>query len=206
METPAGRTTTAEADEGADGLPEKCGVERMSDANGYESRLWRLLEEQKLADLSQFHRRGFFDEVPLYSRESDIQFLPHDENEATKVLLGFALKFLQSVVAYERHPAGYFAAVTVWDFSDDPIVPNLFVWCDTVRGLEEKLALKATKTRFAKRIKKLVPGLGLGDPFDILEDTSTVPDTPRVVYLPARLPYPGFASLDHFRRPMRAAK
>lgn len=178
----------------------------MSDANEYESRLWRLLEGHKLTDLSQFHRRGFFDEVPLFSRESDLHFLPRDENEATKVLLRFALKFLQSVVAYERHPGGYFAAVTVWDFSDEPIVPNLFVWCDAVRGLEEKLALTVTKTPFAKRIKKQVPGLNLGASFDVLEDTSTVPDTPRVFIAPARSPYSGFASLDHFRKPVRAAK
>lgn len=127
-------------------------------------------------------------------------------NEATKVLLRFALKFLQSVVAYERHPGGYFAAVIVWDFSDEPIVPNLFVWCDAVRGLKEKLALKATKTPFAERIKKWVAELSLGSPFDVLEDTSTVPDTSRVFIAPARPPYSGFASLGRFRMPVRAAK
>ena len=47
----------------------------MNNGNNYESRLWGLLEEEKLADLSQFHQRGFFDEVPLYSREADIDFL-----------------------------------------------------------------------------------------------------------------------------------
>ena len=88
----------------------------MIDTDNYESRLWRLLEKGKLADLSQFHRPGFFDEVPLYSRESDVDFLPDDET-ANEVLLGFALKFLKSVIAYEQHRSGYFAAITVCDFT-----------------------------------------------------------------------------------------
>jgi hypothetical protein len=46
----------------------------------------------KLADLSQFHRRGAFDEVPLFSRECDITFLPQEGNGASEILLRFALK------------------------------------------------------------------------------------------------------------------
>src|SRR5437762_4130479 len=88
-----------------------------NNANDYESRLWRLLEKEKLADLSQFHRHGFFDEVPLYSRESDISFLPGDKDEASAILLRFALKYLKSVVAYEEHQTGYFAAITVSSLS-----------------------------------------------------------------------------------------
>ncbi len=178
----------------------------MRDMNNYESRLWRLLEEKKLADLSQFHRRGFFDEVPLYSRASDVAFLPDDENEANGILLKFALKYLKSVVAYELHRTGYFAAITVWSFPDSPIVPNLFVWCGALRELKKKLALKAVATPFGKQLKKLVPRLNLGDHLEVLEQASTIPDTIRVFVAPARPPYRGFVTLDHFRRPARASK
>jgi hypothetical protein len=178
----------------------------MSDINNYESRLWELLEAKKLADLSQFHRPGFFDEVPLYSRASDVDFLPRDENEANRVLLRFAVKYLKSVVAYEPHRTGYVAAITVWSFSDSPIVPNLFVWCGALRELKKKLALKVVATPFGKHLKKLVPRLNLGDHLEVLEQTSTVPDTIRVFIAPAKPPYHGFVTLDHFRRPARATR
>jgi hypothetical protein len=178
----------------------------MSDMNNYESRLWRMLEEKKLADLSQFHRPGFFDEVPLDSRQSDVDFLPEDESEANGVLLRFTLKYLKSVVAYEPHRTGYMAAITVWSFADSPMVPNLFVWCGALRELKKKLALKAVATPFGKRMKKLVPRLKVGDRLDVLEQASTVPDTIRVFIGPARPSYPGFVTLERFRRPARASK
>ena len=178
----------------------------MSDINNYESRLWRLLEAKKLADLSQFHRPGFFDEVPLYSRASDVDFLPRDENEANGILLRFAVKFLKSVVAYEPHRTGYVAAITVWSFSDSPIVPNLFVWCGPLRELKKKLALKVVATPFGKRLKKLIPTLNLAERVEVLEQASAEPDTIRVFIGPARPPYQGFVTLDRFRRPARAAK
>jgi hypothetical protein len=176
-------------------------MERMKNTNSYESQLWNLLEEEKLADLSQFHQRGFFDEVPLYSQESAIDFLPHETNEASEILLRFALKFLKSVVAYEEHRTGYFAAITVWSLSVDPLVPHLFVWCGAVRELEDKLILNEVKTSFGKQMKRLVSKLRLSDHFEVLEDISTMPDATRVFIAPARPPYQGYAPLHIFRRP-----
>ena len=181
-------------------------MERMSDTNNYESRLWSLLEKEKLADLSQFHRHGFFDEVPISSRESDLDFLPENENEANDILLKFALKFLKAIIAYEQHPKGYVAAITVWNFSDERLIPNVLVWCGPVRDLEEKLALSVVGTRFGKRIKKMVPRYRLGDQFTVLEDTSTVPDMTRVFITLTEPPYEGFVTLDHFCKPASAAK
>jgi hypothetical protein len=179
-------------------------MERMTNTNHYESRLWKLLEGEKLADLSQFHQRGFFDEVPLYSRESDIQFLPQEA--ANEILLRFALKFLKAVVAYEEHRWGFFAAITVWSFTPDPLVPNLFVWCEAGRNLEQKLALEAVATPFGKQIKKRIQRLRLGTTFEVLEEAATLPDATRVFIAPAKPPYQGFAAPDTFRRPANASK
>jgi hypothetical protein len=174
----------------------------MRNGNHYESRLWKLLEQENLADLSQFHQRGFFDEVPLYSRSSDIDFLAGK----SEILLTFALKFLQSVIAYERHEKGYFAAITIWDFPAHPVVPNLFVWCDKPRALKAKLVLGSVRTPFAKRMRKLLGRSGFAEFFRILEDTSTTPEATRVFIAPARPPYTGFARLSAFRKPAVAAK
>jgi hypothetical protein len=176
----------------------------MSNGNNYEAQLWKLLEEERLADLSQYHQRGFFDEVPLYSRESEIGFLPASKR-ANEIVLRFALKFLNAVIAYQQHEEGYFAAITVWDVSADPFIPNLFAWCGRVRELKRKLALNVVKTPFAKQIKKLVHKLALSEAFAVLEDTS-ISDATRVFIAPARAPYPGFAALNTFRGSTVASK
>jgi hypothetical protein len=203
METLTGWTTSSETNQGTENLSSECRMERMN--NDYENRLWKLLEKEKLTDLSQFHQRGF-DEVPLFSRESDVEFLPHEDDAASEFLLRFALKFLNSVIAYEKHQSGYFAAITVWNLSAETLVPNLFVWCGDVRDLKEKLALDVAKTSFAKRIKKLLSKLHLCEKFEIREDTSTVPDATRVFIAPERPPYQGFLPLTAFRKQAKATK
>ena len=170
----------------------------------YENQLWKLLEKEKLADLSQFHHRGF-DEVPLFSRESEIEFLLKEDG-ANEILLQFALKFLRAVIAYERHDTGYFAAITFWSISAEPLVPNLFVWCGDVRDLKKKLALDAPTTSFAKQIKMFVSKIKIGEKFIVREDTSTDPDATRVFIAPERLPYPGFVPLTKFRKRVQTAK
>ncbi len=177
----------------------------MNDANNYESRLWELLKKEKLADLSQFHRPGFFDEVPLYSRASDVRFLPGDERLANKILLRFALKFLNSIVAYEEHRTGYFAAITLSHLSTGLLVPNLLIWCGPIRRLKSKLALDDLSTRFGKQIKKTVRELHLGESFNVREESATIPDTTRVFVAPARAPYRGFSVLRDFRQPARVS-
>jgi hypothetical protein len=209
VETPLRWKPTAEIDEVAEDLPPKRRVDRMRDISNisnYEPRLWRLLKENNLADLSQFHRQGFFDEVPLYSRASDVDFLPPDASEAGGILLWFALKYLKSVVAYEAHRKSYFAAITVWNFSDSPIVPNLFVWSGPLGKLKKRLTLKAVATPFGKQLRELVVRLKAGERAEVLEEAPTLPDTIRVFLGPARPPCQGFVTLDHFRRSANAAR
>ncbi len=177
----------------------------MNSYSNYESRLWKLLEQEKLADLSQFHQAGFRDEVPLYSRESDLDFLPNNSGITNEILLTFALKFLKAVVAYEEHRAGFFAAITVWRLSG-PVVPNLFIWSGPVRELEDKLTLNVVATPFGKRVKRIVSKLRTQDDFELLEDTSTIPNMPRVFFGLARSPYAGFVTLDKLRKPLSSAK
>src|SRR5439155_25617867 len=105
---------------------------------------------------------------------------PHDEHEANRILLEFALKFLKSVVAYEPHRTAYVAAVTVWDFGDTPLVPNLFVANDVLRTLEDRLVLKPLAAPFGKQLKKLIAGLKAGGDVDVFEDDLTVPNVPRI--------------------------
>lgn len=200
METLAGQASTAQTHEGTEEFPEIRGMERMTNGKNYESALWDLLAKKRLVDLSQFHKDGFFDEVPLFSRLSDLEFLPDSpRGRADSILLAFALKFLKSVVSYEEHPWPFFAAITIWDFpGSDRIIPNLFVWSGAIGALKKKLTLDEVETPFGKAIKKLVRQTHLRGPFDVLEDASEAVPMGRVFISLASLPYPGFVTLDKF--------
>jgi len=169
----------------------------MSNSENYESKLWAVLAKEQLVDLSQFHRSGFFDEVPLFSRESDIDFLSDRPNhEANGILLGFALKFLRSVVSYEEHRSQFVAAITVrGSAEDDRVIPSLFVWSGSVHKLRSRLALGPPTTPFAKKIKQMVSHRHTHDGFEVLQDTTTEPSETRVFISFAQPPYRSFVPL-----------
>jgi len=162
----------------------------------YESLLWKLLEKEQLADLSQFHKPHFYDEVPLYSRNADIAFLSDCTNaKANAILLGFSLKFLNSVIAYEEHPAAFFAAITIRNGSPaDRIVPNLFVWSGSISRLKDKLTLETATSAFGRKIERQLSKLHLLDHFGVREESANVPDLARVFIAPLHAPYPNFVA------------
>lgn len=179
----------------------------MSDDN-YEAALWEVLERGQLSRLSQFHQPRFFEEVPLYTRLSDIAFLSKlSTSQQNAVLLKFSLKFLKSVISYEEHRTPYFAAISVWRYADDePIVPNLFVWSDLLKKLYDKLTLREAKTRFGKSITRIVSHLRLPDPLEIFEDVETTPELTRLFIGPSLPPYPSFVPSHAFLKPLASVK
>jgi hypothetical protein len=180
----------------------------MNNGDGYESRLWEVLTKERLVDLSQFHRDGLFDEVPLYSRESDVNFLSHEpRSRVDQILIDFALKFLKAVISYEEHRSPYFAAITVWPAAEgDRLVPQIFVWSGPVRELRKKLVLATPKSPFAKRIQQIVRGKHAKNGFAVLEDTATDSDETRVFISLARPPYHRFIPLSGFVKATARAK
>lgn len=180
----------------------------MNNIHNYESRFWEIIKRERLVDFSQFHKSGFFDEVPLFSRQTDLEFLAAlGRDRANAVLLTFALKYFTSVVSYEVHRTAFFAAITVWSSSEsDPLIPNLFVWSGQIRRLEKALVLHKAATPFGKRIRGLVSKLGLRRRFSTLEDTSTMPDMQRVFISQSIRPYPSFVPLSRFRKAFNPAK
>ncbi len=178
----------------------------MTNGKNYDSALWTILVKERLADLPQYHEPGFFDEVPLFSRLSDLAFLPDTpRGRADSILLAFALKFLKSVIAYEERRSPFFAAITIWEFSEaDRIIPNLFAWSGPIGNLKKKLSLDDVETSFGRRVRKLVRQTHLHGPFEVLEDLSEGIEMPRVFISLASQPYPGFVPIETFHRPARA--
>jgi hypothetical protein len=208
LEAFASRPIAAQAHQKASRVSSGRRMERMNDNSQFDSAFWKLLEKERLVDLSQFHKPGFFEEVPLFSRKSALAFLSeYAEDRANAILLGFALKFLKSVISYEEHRTPYFAAITVWDFSGgDLLVPNLFVWSGPVQRLERMLALEVPTSSFGKKVKRLVSGRGVRGQFEVLEDSATEPGMLRSFIAPSKPPYPRFVTLDRFRKPVSPVK
>jgi hypothetical protein len=174
----------------------------------YDSALWKTLEKNRVADLSQYHATPMFEEVPLYSRLSDISFLSDLlTDEANQILLEFSLKFLSSIVAYQSHRTPYLAAISVWNFStDDPIVPNVFVWSGPAQKLRDALTLGKAKSSFARKIKRLAAHHQLHDAIEIFEESPVSNEMPRVFLGPSAPPYKSFLPLATLLAPTGSEK
>lgn len=192
----AGRAESAETYQGATRLSSQRWVARMIKKAGIDSELWSVLEKGRIADLSQFHTSPMLEEVPLYTRQADISFLSDlPLGEINRILVGFSLRFLRSVIAYEAHRTPYFAAISIWNFSDDePVVPNLFVWSGPIRLLHDKLKLTSVLSPFSRKIKQLSPQHRPHDVLDVLEETPRLNDSTRVFIGPAEPPYRSFVT------------
>ncbi|HEV2949178.1 MAG TPA: hypothetical protein VGX70_17520 [Gemmataceae bacterium] len=187
----------------ASGFPEERGLERMTVNGRYETRFWKILQDEGLADLSQFHRLGFFDEVPFYSRLSQVSFLRGlGRDRADSILLEFALKFLKALIWYETPEWPFLATITVWnDPEEEPIVPNLFVCSGKLKEqLGKGLQLHEPKKAASKRIRGLVKRLDLVESIEVLEESSTLPDKTRCFIGYMVPPYPNIVPLHTFEK------
>ncbi|HEV2970488.1 MAG TPA: Imm15 family immunity protein [Pirellulales bacterium] len=170
----------------------------MKPNGDYESKLWKVVEKEGLADLSQYHRNGFFDEVPFFSRFKDVAFLREfGREQADAALLRFALKFLKALIWYEIPEQPFLAALTIWNNPEDElIVPNLFVCNGKVQEqVGDNLALHPAKAVGSRRIAKLLSRLHMVEPFQALEDSSTAPNMTRVFVGYSIPPYPNVVPL-----------
>lgn len=150
-----------------------------------------LFQRRGLDDYAVFSARDFCDEVPLYARFDEISFLhslPTDQ--ANAVLLRAGLDYLDALVARDRPPAPFVAALTIWDGGDaDPIVPRIFVCNDIEKHeLRRNLVLEAPRTQFVRTIAKIIETVRPGR-FEVFEDDETCLDALRAVVghrVPAR--------------------
>ena len=141
--------------------------------------------------------------MPLYSRDSDVDFLFADPlQDGNGFLLRFALKFLKAVISYEEHHAQFLAAITLWSTPEgDRLVPYLFVCRRPLRTLRSKLVLEPPKSLFAKSIKKMIPQVHGRHEFEVFQDTVTDPSSTRVLISLVSPPYRGFVPLHESAHP-----
>src|ERR1700686_269304 len=95
-----------------------------------------VLKAEQLADIpSSFRDPAFFDEVPLYSRYEQVNFLKQ-YGEVDRLLLGLSLEYLHRVKSeWGANKSERFIAVTiVRDDVEEYIVPYIFICNSNARA------------------------------------------------------------------------
>jgi hypothetical protein len=178
----------------------------MNNLHKFESQLWRVLESDRLSDLSQFHKSNFHDEVPLYSRFNQIDFLADfPRQQLDEILIAFSIRFLRAIVSYQEHRTPYFAAITIWNFlGDESVVPNVFFWSGHMKALQSCLSLKPVGTSWGKSIQSAVADEDFSRKLIVLEDDKTMPGSSRLFVSYRKPPYKTFVPLSRFRNKARS--
>jgi len=139
-------------------------------------RFEQVLKRQELDDVSVLLQPGFFDEIPLYSRYRQVEWLGRF-GDLDRLLLGLGINYLNRIVTRATLQSQFFAGVTVLDEGGDvPIVPSIYVcvgWVD--RRMGGKLLLSEPRAASTKRIANLVQSHDLASDFWVLEDRRSIP-------------------------------
>jgi hypothetical protein len=166
----------------------------------HDSGFQKVLEAERLTDLSQFYQDGLCDEVPLYSRYDQVSFLSGGWKEASAALLTLGLNFLENfledVIRKAACKSPFFVALTVWEEEgQEPIVPNVFVCNGDPNDQLMKLSLHKPKSSFSKKIEELLSQISMEDKYLVLEDDQTLENRIRVFIGQKTPPYPQFVPL-----------
>jgi hypothetical protein len=192
METPERNNKPAE------GVSAESRVEGMIPATA-KQRFAAVLKAELLADIpSSFRDPTFFDEVPLYSRYAQIDFLK-EYGEVDRLLLELSLEYLQRAESeLATTKSNRFIAVTIFrSDADEYIVPSIFV-CNSKAGTRLKsLHLLPPSKGLGEYIKSLMQKIGRPQDYYVLEDRTTVPDDVRV-FISYKSPPLGMVSLEAF--------
>lgn len=157
----------------------------------------RLLKRQHLDDVSRFSDPNYFDEVPLYSRYEQVEFLK-DYGDMNLLVMDLALGYLDRVAA-ESHISRskrLIAITVIRDGDDEYIVPSIFVCNSSVKTRLKALRLLTPSQGLGTQIEVLAE-YARGDTFSVFEDRDTVADDVRV-FVSYKSPPPGLISLETF--------
>jgi hypothetical protein len=156
-----------------------------------------LLRNQHLLDVvPNVGDPDFFDEVPLYSRYKQVEFLKQ-YGDVNLWLVRLSLDYLNRVASEIHIPnAKRFVAITVISDDDDKyVVPAIFVCNSNVKQRLKSLHLSHPSEGLGKRVEALIAKTKLDTTFNVLEDRSTVPDDVRV-FISHRSPPHGLVDLE----------
>ncbi len=158
-----------------------------------------VLRQQHIEDAaSTFADPNFFDEIPLYSRYQQVDFLKK-YGDVDLLLIELSLDYLRRVTSEIKcGKTKRLVAITIISDADDQyIVPYIFVCNGKVKAQLKELHLSPASEGLGKRIEALVRKAKLQSTFSSFEDRATVPDDVRV-FVSFESPPEGIVNLKSF--------
>lgn len=165
------------------------------------TRFESVLDEQHLIDdLSKFSSDDYFDEVPLFSRYQQVDFLAQ-YGDANALIVELSLDYLDRIIsATGSERIERFAAITIiTDDGGEHLVPHIFICSGDVDRRLPGLCLSEPADGLGKQVQELVDQIMPDGGFRVLEDRSTVPGDVRV-FVARSNPPSGFFALEDFIR------
>jgi len=157
-----------------------------------------VLKAEHLLDIPlSFREDAFFDELPLYSRYEQVDFLKQ-YGDVDRLLLELSLEYLEKVKS--ERPAGakkrLIAVTIIRDGPDEYIVPYIFI-CngDARRRLKDNLHLSTPSEGLGIHVQNLLQKTDHPQDYRVLEDRSTVSGDVRV-FVSYNSPPQGLLTLD----------
>jgi hypothetical protein len=182
------------------GLPAEGRVERMIPPSA-KRRFQSVLRAEQLADIPpSFSDPAFFDEVPLYSRYKQVDYLK-DYGDVDQLLLELSLDYLKRLVAEAPATTSrrFLAVTIIRDDDKEYIVPYVFVCNSKVRDRLRGLHLSRPSSTLGKYVRSLLRQTHHFEDYRVLDDRSTVPGNVRV-FIGYKTPPDKLVSLDEYAR------
>jgi len=182
----------------AKGVSAKLRVERLIPPTARDQ-FASVLKAEQLEDIPPgFRDPTFFDEVPLYSRYEQVDFLKH-HGEVDRLLLELSLDYLKRVRS--ELPATtskrFLALTIVRDDDNECIVPCIFVCNSNAKRRMKDLRLSVPSKGLGKHVQSLMRKTEHSQDYSVLEDRSTFPDEVRV-FVSYKTPPQGLIGLEAF--------
>jgi hypothetical protein len=191
-------------DKGATRILEEGRLEGMT-SPAVKAQFDKVLKAEHLENVaSAFGDPDFFDEVPLYSRYQQVEFLKR-HGSVDALLIGLALDYLDRVRNEVKLPSKRLVALSVSRDDDDYIVPSIFVCNRDIKNRLKELRLSAPSRGLGKQIEALVKKTDRGAAYCVFEDDLTVPDDVRV-FIGYKAPARGLEGLEIFANGRRAQR
>jgi hypothetical protein len=164
-----------------------------------KDRFEAVLKAEQLVDIpSSFREPSFCDEIPLYSRFKQVDFL-RDYGDVDRQLLQLSLDYLNRIAAeqLETKPKRFVAITILRDDDNEPIVPHIFICNNNVRNQLKELHLSPALSTLGRYVQSLLRQNGHLGEYEVYDDGATVPDSVRV-FIGYKTPPDRLVSLDDF--------
>ncbi len=170
-------------------------------------RFQNVLREEGLFNYPQFFKSTGAKELPLFSRDSQVDFLNTlTDEEADGVVMKLALAYLEKVMR-AKPPLDFLAAITFLECDDDKLlVPHIFVYTGSTQELYSQIELEEPSSSMSERLIKALQRVGVEKQYDVLQDSSAIVECARIFVGHKLHPKASLIPMQSYKRKLSTGK